>query len=303
MKVRHLVAFAIAAIFSGGSGAHAAIILALNQGNELLRFDSSNPSLTTAPVSVSGLQAGERLAGIDVRPATNQVYGLAVSGTTGRLYTINFETGAATFESQISQSLSGTVFGVDFNPVPDRLRLVSDAGQNLRINVATGATTVDTPISFTPGDVNAGSPPNIVASAYTNSFAGAATTTLYGLDARTQNLVIQNPPNNGLLNTVGSLGTGLSQDASFDIDPIANQGFAVLNGVQFSTINLSTGASTFIGNINSTSNIVGITSISAVPEPTTMVLVGIAVTLGGLVQMRQLRRERGLDASRNSSSI
>ena len=39
--------------------------------------------------------------------------------------------------------LSGTAFGVDFNPMADRLRVVSDAEQNLRANADTGATTTD----------------------------------------------------------------------------------------------------------------------------------------------------------------
>jgi Domain of unknown function (DUF4394) len=292
MRIQYLFALALALPILLGNSAQAAIILALNQSNQLLRFDSSSPGTTTTPVAVNGLLAGERLAGIDVRPATNQVYGLAVNGTAGRLYTINSETGAATFASAISQSLSGTFFGVDFNPVPDRLRVVSDAGQNLRIEVGSGTSTVDTSVAFNASDANAGTPPNIVASAYINSVAGATSTTLYGLDVSTQSLVIQNPPNNGTLNTVGGLGTILSQEASFDVDPISNQAFAVLNGFEFSTVNLTTGTSTFIGNINTGSNIIGITSISAVPEPASIALMSLAVTMGGFVNLRQMRRRR-----------
>ena len=36
---------------------------------------------------------------------------------------------------------------MDFNPVPDRLRVVSDTGQSLRINVDTGAVITDTALN------------------------------------------------------------------------------------------------------------------------------------------------------------
>jgi hypothetical protein len=35
--------------------------------------------------------------------------------------------------------LAGTSFGFDFNPTVDRIRLVSDSGQNLRLNPNSGA--------------------------------------------------------------------------------------------------------------------------------------------------------------------
>ena len=40
--------------------------------------------------------------------------------------------------------LSGTAFGIDFNPVVDRLRITSNAGQNLRTNVVSGGVMVRT---------------------------------------------------------------------------------------------------------------------------------------------------------------
>ncbi len=100
-------------------------------------------------MNVTGLQSGETLLGIDIRPGgttTGQIYGLS---SMGRLYTIDKFTGAATLKSTLSADpadtsnpftgLSGTNFGIDFNPVVDRLRVVSDTGQNLRINVDSGA--------------------------------------------------------------------------------------------------------------------------------------------------------------------
>ncbi|MEK2481574.1 DUF4394 domain-containing protein, partial [Lactobacillus acidophilus] len=71
-------------------------------------------------------------------------------GSSGRIYTINTSSGAATVKATLTAdatdttlpftALSGTEFGVDLNPVADRLRVVSNTGQNLRINVDNGAT-------------------------------------------------------------------------------------------------------------------------------------------------------------------
>lgn len=72
--------------------------------------------------------------------------------------------------------LAGTIFSVDFNPVAHRLRVLSDTGQNLRIDVQNGATITD-------GDVNLAAAATLVAGAYTNSFAGTTATTLFDLDA------------------------------------------------------------------------------------------------------------------------
>jgi hypothetical protein len=54
-------------------------------------------------------------------------------------------------------SLNGSSFGFDFNPTVDRIRVQSDADQNLRLNPATGAlAATDTTLSFAVGDTNQG---------------------------------------------------------------------------------------------------------------------------------------------------
>jgi hypothetical protein len=111
---------------------------------------------------------------------------------------------AATLVASLDKTLSGSRHGLDFNPVPDRLRLTSDTDQNLRINVDTGATTVD-------GALNGAGNENVTGSAYTNNDTNTATgIVLYGINVNgaggLAELVIQNPPNNGTLTTVGSLG-------------------------------------------------------------------------------------------------
>ena len=75
--------------------------------------------------------------------------------------------------------------------------MVSDTGQNLRVNVDTGVATVDLALSG-PGVAGAG---------YTNNDADPNTaTTLYDIDTATDQVSIQAPPNNGNLNPIGRLG-------------------------------------------------------------------------------------------------
>ncbi len=223
-------------------------IYALTTSDTILRFDSNTPGTIDDTLTLSGLQPGEDLLGIDFRPATGQLYGL---GSTSRLYTINLGTGAAVAvnTSPFSTLLSGTRFGFDFNPTVDRIRVVSDANQNLRINPNNGAVIVDA--NLNPGD------PNVVASAYTNNFVGAAATTLFGIDSVSDNLVRQAPPNDGTLVVVGALGVDPADQIGFDIvggggPGTAGNAYAAFTAGAFTglyNINLDTGEATLLGSI------------------------------------------------------
>ncbi|RZA28321.1 MAG: DUF4394 domain-containing protein, partial [Lysobacteraceae bacterium] len=218
-------------------------MIVLTASNRLVSFNRATPGTARTSVAVTGLQAGENLVGIDYRPADGLLYGM---GSSGRIYTLNPESGAATFKATLAAdgtdttapytALAGTDFGVDFNPAADRLRVVSNTGQSLRINVDTGATTTD-------GDINGGAANSaITGSAYTNSFAGTSSTTLYALDSATDALYVQNPPNNGTLATPVALGVDAGAVNGFDIDGATNMGYAVLSagGVRtLYTINLA----------------------------------------------------------------
>ena len=243
---------------------------------QLVTFDSATPGTTTT-ISVTGVSG--TLVGIDFRPANGMLYGL--SNNNG-IYSINTTTGAATLVSTSSVLPNGSSFGVDFNPVADRLRLISNSDQNLRINVDTGAAITDLTLAFAGADANAGQNPNIVGSVYSNNFAGATTTTLYGLDSNLDILVTQNPPNSGTLNTVGNLGFDVSGAVGFDVSGPSGIAYAVLqqgNGFSFLyTINLATGAATAVGQVGSGSVLSGLAAPvgrpvgSSVPEPATMLL-------------------------------
>jgi hypothetical protein len=192
-------------------------------GTSITRFDSAVLGSTTT-VPVTGLQSGETIVGIDIRPATGLIYGI---GSTSRMYTINPFTGASTQIGSVGAfTLSGTAFGMDFNPVPDRLRLVSNTEQNLRLNPNDGTlTSADTPLN------PAG---NVVAIAYDRNDGDTATpTTLFGIDSAAGTLVMIGSingtpisPNSGAITTIGSLGLGtnLNQSIGFDISGISGIG-------------------------------------------------------------------------------
>jgi hypothetical protein len=136
---------------------------------------------------------------------------------------------------------------VDFNPVADRLRVVSNTGQNLRINVDSGATTTD-------GFINRVSGPAVVsAGAYTNTFRGTTATMLFDLDVMGNVLSRQDPPNDGTLIDIGALAVDIVDDVHFDIAGGANGlVIAALRTVASGPytlyrINLASGAATLIG--------------------------------------------------------
>ena len=193
-------------------------VYAVLNGVTLTSFARNAPAQLSAPVAITGLQSGETLIGIDFRPADSLLYAV---GSTARLYTIDVATGAATHVAMLAAdaadttdpftALNGTNFGFDFNPLADRLRIVSDARQNLRINAATGAVTTDANLDFVA--------PDVVAAAYTQSFARPASTRLLAIDAATGTLQLQNPPNDGVLTTLGRLDPALvfGPTAGFDI--------------------------------------------------------------------------------------
>ncbi|HEY1187672.1 MAG TPA: DUF4394 domain-containing protein, partial [Gemmata sp.] len=128
-----------------------AIIYALNgtpgSNNTLLRFDSAAPGTIVSTTPVTGLGAGETLQAIDYRPRTGQLVGITFpAASTGdnpaKTYTINPLTGAATLVGTSTAITNGSdsVSGdIDFNPTVDRLRYVSEALANARLNPNNGA--------------------------------------------------------------------------------------------------------------------------------------------------------------------
>jgi len=245
------------AVPAPGAGVTSGDTYGVTSTGRLVTFDRADPALDTA-IAISGLQAGESVVGLDVRAGGATPGELYALGSTGRLYTINTTTGAATLKSTLAAdagdstdaftALSGTEFGVDFNPVADRLRVVSDTGQNLRIDADTGATITDAPLA-SGGTTRTG----VSGAAYTNAFAAACRTALYYIDASTDQLLATSDPNSGAVTVVGALGVDTTAVGDFEIATAAdgtNNGYAVLvvGGVPTSyQINLTTGAAATAG--------------------------------------------------------
>ena len=256
-----------------GAASAAEAFYGVTQDNRLVTFQSDNVTNVEPSHAITGLPGGENIVGLDVRPLNGQLYAL---GKTSRLYVINPRTGAArqVGATPFIPALAGTGFGFDFNPTVDRIRVTSDAEQNLRLNPDDGTVAgVDTNLAYAPGDPGAGTNPSVAGSAYTNSFAGATSTTLYDIDNARHALVIQNPPNNGTLTTVGALGTN-NNAVAFDIGD-GNVGYAVLNGEQnrqnLYRIDLSNGHATQATNffVGTDQPLVGLAAAGTVPDDNT----------------------------------
>ncbi|NJR64877.1 MAG: DUF4394 domain-containing protein [Leptolyngbyaceae cyanobacterium CRU_2_3] len=256
-------------------------LMGLTDNNTLISFNPENPNQVKT-VRVTGVDG--MLIGIDMRSSDGLLYGIT---DTNHIYVIDPTTGAATLKSTLNLGFAGgEMSGVDFNPVPDRLRLVGDNDQNYRSNVDTGMVAdfdpktdglqTDRNLTYGEGDAHAGADPHITAVAYTNSFFGppspqdvtppTRTTQLFGIDAELDVLVLQAPPNDGVLKTVGPLGVDFCETGGFDIlspKEGENIAFAASDSMLY-TVDLSNGSTTPLGTIGDGSvHIMGLTAAIA----------------------------------------
>jgi hypothetical protein len=108
------------------------IFVGLTEDQRLVWFQECSPERTRHIGHVSGLQGTDTaLVGIDFRVQDQKLYGV---GNGGGVYAISTDTAEAVLISKLTVALDGTFFGVDFNPAADRLRIISNTGQNLRHN-------------------------------------------------------------------------------------------------------------------------------------------------------------------------
>ncbi|MBX3523267.1 MAG: DUF4394 domain-containing protein [Xanthobacteraceae bacterium] len=239
-----LLAAALAAgSLSLASAASAQTIVALSN-NALTMIDAKSMK-TTATVKI----AGGTVIGIDVRPADGQIYGVTNSGW---IVTIDPKSGKLTQKAEMSVKLKNTANAtIDFNPVADRLRVMSPDGTNLRVNVDDGKVIEDGTLKFAETDMHKGERPNVVAAAYTNSIKGTKETVLYDIDATIGALLRQAPPNDGVLNAVGKLGFKVNGPVAFNIVP-AGEGENVAwlaNAGTLYKVDLKTGKATPAGKL------------------------------------------------------
>jgi hypothetical protein len=259
------------ALLAAASEASAEKLFGLTFDNRIVTFDSANPETTLSSRPISGLPMGTRLIGLDLRPLDGKLY---TASTTGTLYQLNLVQGswAATSKGMISPAPSGSTFGFDFNPAADRLRIVSNTDQNLRIIPDTAVTFNDGAITT---DVGAGV---FAGAAYTNNIANAPSTVLYAIDTDTDMLFRALSPNAGTYtatNLMGQmfqpLGLAFTINNAIGFDISGRTGVAYLNADSLLwTVNLMTGVASG-GNIIGAGPLNGLTA-AAVPEPATWAL-------------------------------
>ena len=226
--------------------AEAATIAALKDGNTIVWIDSDQKKVTGSAM----LADKATLVGIDVRPSDSKLYGVTPDGV---IVTVDAKTGKWEKKSQLSEKLpAGAMVSVDFNPVADRMRIITSTGMSLRVNVDDGKATVDGSLKYAETDAAKGKTPNVTAVAYSNSFAGTKETALYDIDATMSTFLKQAPPNDGVVSTIGALGPKLSGPIAFDIwsdGKGGNVGWLLAGGALHS-VDIATGAAKSLGAIS-----------------------------------------------------
>ncbi len=230
-----------------------ATLYATSQNNDLLTFDSATPGTIATSISITGLDANTIVRGIDFRPATGQLYALGIVDDgptqTGRLYQLNTANAVAT---PVGPAFSTTLndadnWEIDFNPTVDRIRVVNDLDDNLRLNPNDGSLVAsDTSLTVTR---------EVRGVAYDRN-EGASLTTLYAYEFSSDRLATIGgidgipSPNAGVVTTLpapsGILAFGPNP---FDIGSGSTSGFMAANlaGTSLVSLNLSTGAATNLG--------------------------------------------------------
>ena len=235
----------------------------------LFAFDTASPAVVT-PTTITGINPGETLVGIDFRPQNGLLYGLGVNATadTATLYAVSTRTGFAGVvgtAGSVAFTTNGTTpvdlpdpttvgYGFDFNPAADRVRVTTASGLNFRVNPNTG-TAIDgdngggvTTGTNPDGAINTGTT-TVDGAAYTNNVANNGnTTTLYTLDAASNALFIQNAPNAGTQTlgqtvTLGGATLDFTAIGGFDIPAGVNaaaSNAAVTSGSAFAVLGVGT---------------------------------------------------------------
>jgi hypothetical protein len=225
-----------------------------------LTFNSAAPGVILSTQPLLGLQAGQGIEAIDFRPATGQLYGLGVGGTSGLIVIIDPTTGQLTPVCQpfpLSAPI-GSGFDIDFDPTSGFLRVTDSQRDNLLFNPDTGAIMSEPRLSSV----------GIVGAAFDDNIPGAATTTLFAINTATDSLVREAPTGSGSLQTVGPLGVAPLPQVGFDIAADGTAFATLTTGAQSGlyTINLASGAATLIGPIGSSQLLGGMAVVPAVVQ-------------------------------------
>lgn len=260
-----LVAGSFAAVITGcgggGVGNLGDTVYGLDQSGRAFHvFNSLTPGTVTRSTDVAGLALGEWFVTFAFRPLTGVLYGIT---NQSNLYSIDKNTGATAMVGAISPAITGVMVSMDFNPLVDRIRVISDTNENLFVNPNDASiTSADASLVYAVGDVHSGSNPKMVACAYSNKVPLPTATTLYEVDSNMDSTVTQGSVNgsptavaSGQLFTVGNMGFNTNDFVGLDFSKTGTLYVSVtaLGGLQsqFGTVNITTGAVTLSGPVGS----------------------------------------------------
>jgi hypothetical protein len=206
-------------------------VFGLTDDQHLVRFRECRPHRARDIGEITGLdeELDDAIVAIDFRVQDGRLYGL---GDGGGIYTIATRSAVATpvEGAELDVDLDGEEFDIDFNPAADALRIISDFGQNLRHPFSGDLqfqTQTDTDLNV--GGVDAAE--GVTGIAYTNNDLDPNTgTTLFDISSDTDQVLIQSPPNDGVLVATGALTVGDADTLlGFDIFSVVRRGVIVFN--------------------------------------------------------------------------
>ncbi|HJW30309.1 MAG TPA: DUF4394 domain-containing protein [Saprospiraceae bacterium] len=178
----------------------------LSANNEIVTLVSGPPATIQTTNPITGmLRDGETMKAIDNRRGT--IYGISSESI---LYRIKPTGGSEPVTgTPLKPLLTGSVTAFDYNPSEDRIRIMTDGGQNLRVNPNNSlVTTVDPAIP----------PPTVFNSiAYTQPSGFVSTSILYEIDATNGLLWKQGKPATGIIEYVAPLQVVWYGEGGFDL--------------------------------------------------------------------------------------
>jgi Domain of unknown function (DUF4394) len=241
-----IAAFSTTALTLSLSAAFAAPAVGLVGDKTLVMFDTE----TLAVSGTMDVKGVDSLLGLDLRPSNNTLVGVTPDM---RIVSIDPATGDTTEMSTMDTPLPVTdqPVIVDFNPMADKLRFMTGT-TNHRVDVDSGAVTVDGSLDWKSDDMHAGETPAIAAAAYINSYGKPESTAMFDIDSTIVAVIQQVSPNDGTLGAIGKLGLEAPEaNYAFDIQTTAEmENMAwLINGNMLYSVDLKTGAATGAGMI------------------------------------------------------
>jgi hypothetical protein len=231
-------------------------------GGSIVSFKPETPG--TLLTNRSDVGTSDSARAIEFDPISGSLYAMYQTSTTAyQLRRINLTTG---YVSELSQfgtltttaSASGIGVGMAYDPLANDFRVITAAGNNLSINLATARSgSVYSPLAYPSGDTGFGITPYIEHIAYTDAVPSASTTTLYGIDTQRNVLVrigTAGSPYSPQVYTVGTTALGINPTdyGGFVIDPATNVGYAAMTvggAPRLYQINLTSGIASLLGQI------------------------------------------------------